>query len=141
MSRCSVMSRLKSFSNSRYRAVLFSGLSRSSMAPWRYSTRILRSSRRISSRTRSCAAMISRSLIVLSADGGRPLEHHVLEEVRNAGDAEAFVGASDVRHPAARDGRFIVPFDQQKPHPIAELLLDDGDFLRRQRQRPGKIGR
>ena len=77
-------------------------------------------------------------LIVLSADGGRPLEHHVLEEVRNAGDAEAFVGAPDVRHPAARDGRFIVPFDQQKPHPIAEILLDDGDFLRRQWQRPGQ---
>ena len=42
----------------------------------------------------------------------------------------------DVRHPAARDGRLVVPLDQQQPHAVGEVFLDDRNLLRRQRQRP-----
>ena len=68
-------------------------------------------------------------LVVLGADRRRAFEHHVLEQVRHAGDTGPFVGAADVRHPAARDGRFIVPLHHQQLHPIGKLLLDDRDLL------------
>ena len=75
-------------------------------------------------------------LVILGADGGRSLEHHVLEEVSDAGDAQAFIRAAGMRHPPARDGRLVVPLDQQQPHAVGQGFLDHRHLLGRQRQRP-----
>ena len=73
------------------------------------------------------------ALVVLRAEGGRALEHHVLEKVGDAGDAGALVGAADVRDPAAGDARFVVPDDEQELHAVGQFLFDDGNLLRLKR--------
>jgi hypothetical protein len=45
----------------------------------------------------------------------------VLEEVRDAGDAGAFVGTADVRHPAARDRGIVVAFDEEQLHAVGQV--------------------
>jgi hypothetical protein len=60
----------------------------------------------------------------------------VLEEVGDTGDAQPLIRAADMRHPTARDGRLIVPFDEQQPHAVGEGFLDHRHLLGRQRRRP-----
>ena len=75
-------------------------------------------------------------LVILGADVRRPFEHHVLEQVRDTGDAQPFVGAPDVRDPAARNAWLIMTLHQQEPHPVREMLLDYRNLLGGQRQCP-----
>ena len=56
-----------------------------------------------------------------------PLEHHVLEQVGDAGDARPFIHRSNSRHPTGRDISRSFSRKQQNPHPIVERL-----FLHRQ---------
>ncbi len=85
---------------------------------------------------------------ILGANRRGPLEHHVLEQVRDAGDARPFVGAADVRDPAAGDGRVVVPLDHQDPEAVGQRTLQDLDLLsgnivglKEERQRQRKAGR
>jgi len=61
------------------------------------------------------------ALGVLRADGVRALEHHVLEEVRDARDAGALVDAADLREPSCAYGvRLVRARDEQELHPVVE---------------------
>ena len=42
-------------------------------------------------------------LVILGADCGCALEHHVLKEMGDAGNARALIGAAHARHPTAGD--------------------------------------
>jgi len=64
---------------------------------------------------------------VLGADDVGALEHHVLKEVRDAGDARPFVRRADASHPAGGDGRRIVPLVEQPLHSVRQSPLFDFD--------------
>ena len=67
-------------------------------------------------------------LRVAGSDCVGPFEHHVLEEVRNACNARAFVGAADFGKPASRNSVWLVgPRDENKFHPVFK-----GEYLRGQ---------
>ena len=68
--------------------------------------------------------------VVGSAQRGRALEHHVLKQVRHAGDAGAFVGAADFGDPAARYSRFALAFEHEDLHAVGERFFDDARLLR-----------
>ena len=70
-------------------------------------------------------------LRVLRAERRRPLEHHVLEEVADAGDADALVDAADLRDPAGGDRRLVGALDEEELHPVREDVLLGLDFLGR----------
>jgi hypothetical protein len=65
---------------------------------------------------------------VLRADDARALEHHVLEEVREPGDAGALVRRADVRHPAGGDRGRVVMLVEQETHAVRQLQLLDVDL-------------
>ncbi|MEO8349736.1 MAG: hypothetical protein ABI610_12550 [Acidobacteriota bacterium] len=71
--------------------------------------------------------------VVLRADRRRALEHHVLEKVRDPGDARTLVRAADEGDPAARDARLPFPVNEKETHPVRQLLFDDRDLLREER--------
>ena len=73
-------------------------------------------------------------LVILRAHRRRALEHHVLEEMRDARDAGPFIRAADVGNPAAGDGGIVVPFDHEHAHSVGQGFFDDGDLLRLQRK-------
>ncbi|OQA30278.1 MAG: hypothetical protein BWY56_02534 [Acidobacteria bacterium ADurb.Bin340] len=77
---------------------------------------------------------------IARADGRGPLEHHVFEEVGQARDAGAFVGASHPGHPAAGDGGLIVPFHHQEAHAVGKGVFLDGNGLGQQRRRDNQRG-
>jgi len=68
-------------------------------------------------------------LVIRCADGGRAFEHHVLEQMGDAGDAGAFICAADMRDPATCDGGIVVAFDHQQRHAIGEGFFHDVNFL------------
>ena len=70
-------------------------------------------------------------LVILGAERGRALEHHVLEEMRDARDAGPLVRAADMRDPSASNGRVIVPLDHEDAKTIGQRFLDDVHLLRR----------
>ena len=70
------------------------------------------------------------ALGIARANGRRTLEHHVLEEVRDAGDARPLVHAADARHPAAGDGGRAVSLDHQQFHAVGEGAFLDRYLLR-----------
>ena len=76
--------------------------------------------------------------VILRADGGRALEHHVLEQMRDAGDARPLVARADARDPATRDGRFIRPLDHEQTHAVGQRALDHRDLLGAERTGPTK---
>src|SRR6185295_2062568 len=76
--------------------------------------------------------------IVLRPESGRAFEHHVLEEMGNAGDAGPFVGAADVGHPAAGDGRIVVALDHEDAKAVGQSLLDDIDFFCQSMRKTGR---
>ena len=59
----------------------------------------------------------------------RPLEHHVLEEMRDAGDAGPLVHGADLGHPAGRHVRVAGPGNQQQGQAVVEPMLDHVDLL------------
>ena len=65
------------------------------------------------------------------ADRVRPLEHHVLEEMRNAGDAGPLVHRADPGDPSGGHVRIPRPGHEQERHPVVELVLDDAHLLSR----------
>ena len=68
-------------------------------------------------------------LVIRRANGRRALEHHVFNQMCDAGDAGAFIRTADVRDPAARDGRIIVSLDHEQSHSIAQRSFNDANFL------------
>jgi hypothetical protein len=65
--------------------------------------------------------------VVAGADDVRALEHHVLEQVGDAGDARALVRRADVGDPAARHRGREMTRHQQHAHAVVEhVLLDRG---------------
>jgi hypothetical protein len=72
-------------------------------------------------------------LVIGGAERGRAFEHHVLEQVRDAGDAGPLVRAARVGHPTAGDGRVIVSLHEQHTHAVGKLFFDDGNFLGQER--------
>ena len=78
------------------------------------------------------------ALGIARADGRRALEHHVLEEVRDAGDAGALVDAADARHPSAGDGRRVVPLDHEQFHAVGERALINRHLLRLAKRHSGE---
>ncbi len=70
-------------------------------------------------------------LRIPGADRLRPLEHHVLEEVRHAGDARRLVHRSDSGDPAGRNVGIARPRDEQEAHSVIEFVNDRVDLLRR----------
>ncbi|OQC23387.1 MAG: hypothetical protein BWX68_02818 [Verrucomicrobia bacterium ADurb.Bin063] len=74
--------------------------------------------------------------VIRGADRPGALEHHVLEEMRDAGHARPLVRAAHMRHPAPRHRRLVVPRHQQHPHPVGQVLLLHRNLLPRPRQRP-----
>ena len=68
-------------------------------------------------------------LVVSRANGRRAFEHHVFEQVRDPGDAGAFIRAADVRDPAPGDGRIIVSFDHEQRNAVGESFFNDVNFL------------
>ena len=78
------------------------------------------------------------ALGIARADGRRALEHHVLEEVRDTGDAGPLVHAADARHPAAGDGRRVVPLDHEQLHAVGERALLDRHLLRLAKRHRGE---
>jgi hypothetical protein len=64
---------------------------------------------------------------VLRAEGPRALEHHVFEEVAEAGDARSLVGRAHPRHPACGHGGRLVALEKQETHAISEGQLFDLD--------------
>jgi hypothetical protein len=79
---------------------------------------------------------------VLGPDDARALEHHVLEEVADAGDPLALVHRAHVGHPAPDHRRRVVALEEQPAHPVREreLLHVDLRLLRRPR-RQGQEGK
>src|SRR5262249_57471315 len=59
-------------------------------------------------------------LDVLGPDHAGALEHHVLEEVADPGDALALVRRSHAGHPARGDRGRLVAFEEQEAHAVAE---------------------
>ena len=57
------------------------------------------------------------------ADRPGALEHHVLEDVREPGDALGLVDRPHLGHEAAAHGRRIVTFHQQEAHAVGQHLL------------------
>jgi hypothetical protein len=53
------------------------------------------------------------------------LEHHVFEEVGEAGDAGPFVDRAQVSHPAGGDGGGVVALHQESPHAVGQGVLPD----------------
>ena len=49
----------------------------------------------------------------------------------DAGYARPFVGAADMRHPAARDCGIVMPFNQQQSRPVGEGSFHHRHLLRR----------
>ena len=83
-------------------------------------------------------AILRVAIGVTGADRVGPLEHHVFEEVADAGDAGPLIDAPHPRHPARTDDVGLVsPRHEQKPHAVVEL-----EFLHRHllRMRLGKRG-
>ena len=78
------------------------------------------------------------ALGVARADGRRALEHHVLEKVRDAGDAGALVDAADARHPSAGDGGRVVPLDHEQFHAVGERALINRHLLRLAKRHSGE---
>ena len=72
--------------------------------------------------------------VILRADGLGALEHHVLEQMRDARAAGLLIRAADVRHPAAGDGRLVMPLDEEEVEAVGKGLFHDGNFLRAHRQ-------
>ena len=68
-------------------------------------------------------------LDLLRADGVGPLEHHVLEEMRHAGDAGSFIDGANPGNPSSFDIRVAGSRCQQDLHPVVELVLDHRDLL------------
>ena len=66
---------------------------------------------------------------VRGADGVRALEHHVLEEMRDSGDAGTFVDRPHSSDPPGRDIRIAGTGYQQDLESVLELVLDDRNFL------------
>ena len=58
------------------------------------------------------------ALRILGSDGGGALEHHVFEQVSDAGDTGTFVGAADMGHPAPGYARVIVALEQEHFQPV-----------------------
>ena len=61
----------------------------------------------------------------------RPLEHHVFEEMRDAGDPGALVYGAHLGDPAGRHVRVAGSRDEQQRQAVVELMLDDIHLLRR----------
>jgi hypothetical protein len=57
------------------------------------------------------------------ADVLRALKHHVLEEVREAGESGAFVGRTDVIPEIGGDERQALVFDQNHFEAVLEFIL------------------
>ena len=55
----------------------------------------------------------------------------MLEEVADAGDADALVDAADLRDPAGGDRRLVRAIDEEELHPVREDVLFPFDFLGR----------
>ena len=84
-------------------------------------------------------AILRVAIGVTGADRVGPLEHHVFEEVADAGDAGPLIDAPHPRHPARTDDvGLITPRHEQKPHTVVELELLDRDLLRQCRRRQQK---
>ena len=66
--------------------------------------------------------------VVLRADRLRALEHHVLEEVADAGDAGPLVHRADVGGPAGGDRGRVVLLVEQEAHAVREGDLADLDL-------------
>ena len=84
-------------------------------------------------------------LDVLGPDRLGPLEHHVLEEMADAGDPLPLVDGDDVGDPARGHGRRFVPLEEEETHAVREpQLLDvDARLLRgrqQAREQEGKGG-
>ena len=78
---------------------------------------------------------------IAGADGVGALEHHVLEEVADAGDARSFVDAPHLRHPAGADDiRLVAPRHEQKLHAVGQGKLLDGHLLGQDGRRGGRGG-
>ncbi len=67
--------------------------------------------------------------VVPGANRRRAFEHHVLEQMRNAGDARMFVGAAHVRHPTTGNRGIVRALDQQHAHAVGQGLLDHRHLL------------
>ena len=65
--------------------------------------------------------------IVRRADGPGALEHHVLEEVGDAGDAGPLVGAAHAGHPPGGDGGGVVALHHEQPQAVGQGHLLDRD--------------
>ncbi len=66
------------------------------------------------------------SFVVRCADGRAALEHHVFEEMGDAGGPDLLVDRPDVGDPAGRDGWALVAFDHQNFHAVVQKDLLDG---------------
>ena len=61
---------------------------------------------------------ITGSRNVGGADGLAAFEHHVLEEMADAGNAWPFVGGADMSDPPGADGGQLGALDHEKIHPV-----------------------
>src|SRR5262249_40726571 len=59
----------------------------------------------------------------------RPVEHHVLEEVADAGDAGALVARADLEEGVEADDRRVVVGDHPDAQAVGEASLQDGEEL------------
>ncbi len=83
--------------------------------------------------------------VIARADARAALERHVLEHVRQAGDARHFLRGADVRVRVKRNHGRIVPLEHDEPHAVVERELLDAALqlreLRADASRASKEGR